>query len=319
MSIAILFDGDPVERLNHLADRPKRLGGSELLWVDVDRSSEEDATRVAEAFGLDRETRSCLAASKDRAIFRDHGRYIHVTTYAPDEDDEGELISLECVVGERWVVTAHDEPIPVLQEFAERVSGSGDTGSLDGPGFLAALLEWVLGAYSAAFERIEHRLEEFDIDAMRGDGDAEKDIERLIQMRREVGNLRRALAAHRSALVSLTHPELEALGDHDSGEQFASLLQRFESTVQEARDAREVIVGSFDVLIARGAHRTNEIMKVLTLTSVILLPGALIAGVMGMNFNVGLFDDPMLFWVVVAVIVAIAPLTIGVAKQRDWI
>jgi Mg2+ and Co2+ transporter CorA len=41
--------------------------------------------------------------------------------------------------------------------------------------------------------------------------------------------------------------------------------------------------------------------------------------VMGMNFNVGLFDDPMLFWVVVAVIVAIAPLTIGVAKQRDWI
>jgi magnesium transporter len=73
------------------------------------------------------------------------------------------------------------------------------------------------------------------------------------------------------------------------------------------------------VLIARGAHRTNEIMKVLTLTSVILLPGALIAGVMGMNFNVGLFDDPMLFWVVVAVIVAIAPLTIGVAKQRDWI
>ena len=57
--------------------------------------------------------------------------------------------------------------------------------------------------------------------------------------------------------------------------------------MQEARDAREAIVGSFDVLIARGGHRTNEIMKVLTLTSVILLPGALIAGVMGMNFKVG--------------------------------
>jgi Mg2+ and Co2+ transporter CorA len=32
-------------------------------------------------------------------------------------------------------------------------------------------------------------------------------------------------------------------------------------------------------------------MKVLTLTSVILLPGALIAGVMGMNFKVGVFED----------------------------
>ena len=189
----------------------------------------------------------------------------------------------------------------MLEEFAERVSGSGDTGSLDGPGFLAALLEWVLGSYSAAFERIEQRLEEFDIQAMRGEaGHEEQDIERLVEMRQQVGNLRRALAAHRSALVSLTHPELEALGDHDSGEQFQSLLQRFESTVQEARDAREAIVGSFDVLIARGGHRTNEIMKVLTLTSVILLPGALIAGVMGMNFKVGLFDEAVLFWVVVA-------------------
>ena len=60
----------------------------------------------------------------------------------------------------------------MLEEFAERVSGSGDTGSLDGPGFLAALLEWVLGSYSAAFERIEQRLEEFDIEAMRGEADA---------------------------------------------------------------------------------------------------------------------------------------------------
>ena len=69
------------------------------------------------------------------------------------------------------MITAHDEPIPVLEEFASRASGSGDTGSLDGPTFLAALLEWVLGSYSAAFERIEHRLEEFDVQAMRGDSE----------------------------------------------------------------------------------------------------------------------------------------------------
>jgi magnesium transporter len=319
MSEAILFDRDQVERLDDLADRPRRLSRSKLLWVDVDRESAESADAVAEAFGLDAKTRDCLASSSERAVFYDHGRYIHVTTYAPDPEDEGELIALECVVGEQWVVTAHDAAIPVLEEFASRVSGSGDTGSLDGPAFLAALLEWVLGSYSAAFERIEQRLEEFDIQAMRGEGEEERDIERLVEMRQEVGKLRRALAAHRTALVSLTHPELEALGDHASGERFVSLLRRFETTVQEARDAREAIVGSFDVLIARGGHRTNEIMKVLTLTSVILLPGALIAGVMGMNFKIGLFDQAMLFWVVIAVIAAIAPVTILLAKRRGWI
>lgn len=319
MSAAILFDRDRVDRLDSLADVPDRLGESELLWVDLQHhGSEIRADEVAEAFTLDDRTRERLAAPPDSAVFDDHGRYLHITTYAPRQDEEGELHAIECIVGQNWVVTAHERPVPVLEEFAQRVSGSGDTGSLDGPRFLAALLEWVLGSYTAAFERMEERLEEFDVSAMRGEG-ADDDIEKLVEMRRQLGNLRRALAAHRSALVALTHPELEALGDHVSSERFQSLFARFEATLQEARDVREAIVGSFDVLIARGSHKTNRIMTVLTLASVILLPGALLAGVMGMNFKVGFFNNSSLFWVVVVVIVAVAPVTIGVAKLRDWI
>jgi magnesium transporter len=318
MSEAILFDRDQVHHLSSLSERPRRLSDSKLLWVDLHHGSKIGADEVGEAFRLDQETREYLATPHDSAVFDDHGRYIHITTYAPREDKEGELHAVECVVGKNWVLTAHDRPIPVLEEFAQRVSGSGDTGSLDGPSFLAALLEWVLGSYTAAFERMEQRLEEFDVQAMRGEG-ADDDIEKLVEMRRQLGKLRRALAAHRSALVALTHPELEALGDDASGERFQSLFVRFEATLQEARDAREAIVGSFDVLIARGGHKTNRIMTVLTLASVILLPGALLAGVMGMNFKVGLFNHPSFFWIVVAVIIGVAPLAIGVAKMRDWI
>ena len=318
MTQAILFEGDEVQQLDGLSARPRRLNGAKLLWVDLDGGTEAGIREVTQAFELDDRTRDSLIRPDERAVFTDHGRYLHITTYAPREDDAGNLHSLECVVGDNWVITAHDCPIPVLDEFAARVSGSGDTGSLDGPAFLAALLEWVLGSYTAAFERIEQRLEDFDVQAMRGRGD-DKDIEKLVEMRLEVGTLRRALAAHRSALVALTHPELEALGDNVSSERFVSLFARFESTVQEARDAREAIVGSFDVLIARSGHQTNGIMKVLTLVSVILLPGALVAGVMGMNFEVGLFDESWLFWVVVVVIVAVAPITLRIAKTRDWI
>lgn len=318
-SNAILFDRDRVEHLTTLADFPRRLNGARLLWVDVHRGGAQISAReVADAVDLDPQTRAYLETPHQTPAFNDHGRYLHITTYAPREDDEGELHPVECVVGENWVITAHDRPISVLEDFAARVSGSGDTGSLDGPSFLAALLEWVLGSYTAAFERIEQRLEEFDVQAMRGEG-ADEDIELLVEMRREVGKLRRALAAHRSALVALTHPELEALGNNASGERFQSLFTRFQSTLDEARDAREAVVGSFDVLIARGGHHTNEIMRVLTLASVILLPGALLADVMSMNFKVGLFNNAWLFWVVVATIAAVAPLTLAVARVRRWI
>jgi magnesium transporter len=207
----------------------------------------------------------------------------------------------------------------VLDEFAELASGSGPTGEMDGPSFVAALLEWVLNEYSTAFDRLEEELEDVDERAMQGMGQPEEEIEGLVALRRRAARLRRSLAAHRPLLLALTHPELEALGDASSARRFQALLARYEATLQSARDVRESIFGSFDVLIARTGHRTNEIMKILTLASVVLLPGALIAGVMGMNFKVGLFEHPVVFWFVVAGIVTVGVATLVTAKLRHWL
>ena len=97
------------------------------------------------------------------------------------------------------------------------------------------------------------------------------------------------------------------------------MRDRLEAAVQAARDSRESVVGSFDVLLASTGQRTNEIMKVLTLVSVLILPGTLLAGVMGMNFKLGLFTEDAYFWVVIAAMVLVAIVTLVVARMRDWI
>jgi Mg2+ and Co2+ transporter CorA len=142
MSEAILFDRDAVDHLDDLSERPRRLRGSQLLWVDVHRDSEIDTAEIEQAFELDGTTCECLSTPQKRPVFHDYGRYIHITTYSPREDEEGELHAIECIVGENWVITVHDQPIPVLEEFAQRVSGSGDTGSLDGPGSSGSNSGW---------------------------------------------------------------------------------------------------------------------------------------------------------------------------------
>jgi magnesium transporter len=181
------------------------------------------------------------------------------------------------------------------------------------------LFEWVLNGYSSSFEQIEEELEVIDERAMRGRGSAESRIEPLVELLRRAGRLRRDLASHRTALLALTQPELEALGDEQAADRFRRLLDQFDSAMQTARDARASVVSSFDVLIARTGYTTNEIMKVLTLASVILLPGTLLAGVLGMNFKVSLFTHAQLFWAAIALIVAIALVTLTVAKLRRWI
>ena len=315
----ILFKGESAERLDGLADRPRRMNGSMLLWVDLADPSRADVDEVAETFGLDDESVERLLDPSNGVSFRDRREYIHVTASTPGPDADSVPGEIECVVGDKWVVTAHQRPAAVLDQFAELTEGSGRTGDLDGPAFLAGLLEWVLDEHSSAFERIENELEQVDSRGMRGESDPEDEIEHLVALRLDAGKLRRSLVSHRPVLLALAHPELEALGDEDSARRFELLVERYERTLDGARDIRESIYGSFDVLIARTGHRTNEIVKVLTLASVIFLPGALIAGIMGMNFKPSLFSHPLLFWVTVAVIVSIGVVTLVAARARRWI
>ena len=299
-------------------DSLPRVGRSAILWIDLEELTDVDVTRLVDAFELEDGTAHDLRDDRTEPRLVDHGGYLHVTAFGLS--DERKTARVDCLVSERWLVTIHDEPVEVVDRFRQLAEGSGSVGLLDGLGFLANLLEWALSSYFDAFEALEQDLEEVDAKAMSGTvSSTDEVLSELVEMRREVGRLRRALVSHREVVLSLTRPELEAIASSDSAERFTSLRDRLEEAVQASRDTRESIVGSFDVLLASTGQRTNEIMKVLTLASVLLLPGALIAGVMGMNFDVGIFDTAAYFWIVLVVIAGVAVATLAVARVREWI
>jgi Mg2+ and Co2+ transporter CorA len=71
--------------------------------------------------------------------------------------------------------------------------------------------------------------------------------------------------------------------------------------------------------MTRTAQRTNEVMKVLTLISAVLLPSSVIAGVLGMNFDQSFFDQSWLFWVTVGFMGLLMVTALGLARWRRWI
>ena len=317
MATALLFDRDRVDEVDWTESLP-RVGRSALLWIDLEKPTGDDIAYLVDAFDLEPRTAEDLGRELTDPRLADHGAYLHVTVIGLS--DERNPARVDCLVSERWLVTVHEAPVEVVDRFRELAEGSGAVGMLDGLTFLANLLEWALGSYLDAFEALEQELEDVDARAMSGTvSSTEGALSGLVEMRREVGRLRRALVSHREVVLALTRPELEAIASSDSAERFTSLRDRLEEAVQASRDTRESIVGSFDVLLASTGQRTNEIMKVLTLASVLLLPGALIAGVMGMNFKVGLFETAAYFWVVIALIAAIAVVTLAAARMREWI
>ncbi len=191
---------------------------------------------------------------------------------------------------------------------------------LDSPSFVAAILEWVVAGYFRAFEAVENELEELDEMILTSTPkDVTGELDRLVEVRRSLGMLRRALSPHHEVVVALAHPELDALSTENSAARFAALESRVTRALDTGREMKESTLGTFNLLVARISQRTTDVMKVLTLVTVILLPATLLAGVMGMNFQVGLFDRAWIFWLVIAAMIGIAVLVLAIARDRHWI
>ena len=95
---------------------------------------------------------------------------------------------------------------------------------------------------------------------------------------------------------------------------------RYGDAMTAVEGARDLVLGSFDIYMTRTSQRTNDTMKILTLVTVLLLPGSLIAGLLGMNVVVPLSkDDPMSFWFVVGGVALLALFITLVARRRGWL
>ena len=322
MLTAFLFDervGEPVTEWETVS---KGLQENQVLWVDVVAPSTDDERRVRETLGLQDEDPRRHDPRTTKPEVAQHEAYMRVTAIAAPVDQDGRAAVLECFVGTNWVVSVHADELEVIEDFRELASGAGELGELDGPSFLATLLEWVVTTYTRAFADIESTLETFDTEVLSNpDRSVEKEVSVLVEARQRVGVLRRALEPHRELFSALRHAELDLVSSETSARRFGQLVQRVDSALAAARDAKEAVVSSFDMLILRTEHRTNEIVKVLTLASILLLPGTLLAGLMGMNVNISpsVFENSPLFWWVVGSVIVIAAVTMAVARIRHWI
>jgi magnesium transporter len=83
-------------------------------------------------------------------------------------------------------------------------------------------------------------------------------------------------------------------------------------------DYREIIDGLSQTYESLVSNRTNEIIKILTIFSVILMPLSLIAGIYGMNITLPLGQELHTFSLVVWIMVAIASVMAAYFKWKRW-
>jgi len=315
---AILYDASDDDReVDLTAGEALRFDKDRLLWIDVDDRDPASLATVAAAVGLEPEGLRRLSREDRRArILRLPDRIV-LTLGAVDPEDEGaQRHELDIVVGANHVITVHEGPLAAIDAFRLEIDHEDQLGRLDAAAFTAGLIDSVFTAFFRQIEMIERDIDTLDELAVRTRG-GDAFLESVLVLRRRVARLRRVLAPNREALLPLERPDFELRSD--LGPVWPGIIQRLERAIDGLENARELLVGSFDLYLGRASQRTNDVMKALTLLSAIALPGVIVAGVMGMNFHPGFFDDPNNFFVVIGAMVAFSLSILGVVRWRHWV
>jgi magnesium transporter len=95
----------------------------------------------------------------------------------------------------------------------------------------------------------------------------------------------------------------------DASERIWDMLENFKEVIEALEDTNESVL----------SHRVNEVLRVLTAFSVIILPLTLLASVFGMNVDFPGFGTAAAFWVIIGVMVGVLASLLGFFRYKRWL
>ena len=292
-----------------------------LAWVDLDLDAGASLDVVAERLELTDGERGRIEADTGRAGLTQGAARLHLTVEAlepEDPDDEASSLTrreVDLIAVPGMVVSVHRGKILAIDRFTESLADETLLGVLEAGDLLSALVDEVIDGYYHVAEDLDRDIDVLNERALRGEP-RDDVLAEIVAIRRRIGFIRRTLAPHRTALSALARPEMEI--DDGLGRPWPRLTDRIDAALANVESLRDALLGTYDIYMGRVSQRANDVMKTLTLISAVLLPSVVLAGIMGMNFNVPLFDEPGNFFIVVGAMAVFAIALLGVAELRRW-
>ncbi len=253
------------------------------IWIDYVAPDEAAILALGQRYGFDRLALEDALEDGSAPRLTDFGDYLFVILRGLDPAG-GTPASheLDAFVGTRYLITLHPYSIPALEAF---VAAGGETpaASEGGPDrMLARLSEALVRPYLPLLEVLDDRVDDLEDLAIRSDPGVVTEVQAL---RRDIVRLRRELAAQREVLFRLSREDVSTLIDPRARLRFLDAFEQLDRVTQSLEGTRLILGSVLDTYRSAVAEDTNQVMKVLTIFSAILLPLTLIAGIYGMNFD----------------------------------
>ncbi len=321
-SPAPLVAGQPSEPE---APRIEEIAAEGLRWVKIDGTGPAEIAWLEENFDFHALDLEDIASRNQRPKIDEYDGYLFIVLNFPVFDPAAGRLGageLDLFVGPGFLVTIPNQPLQPVEYLFERCRSKEELRDelfTRGSGYL--LYRLVDDSFDYCFpmlRKIGNKLDALEEDIFSGRG--EEIVRDISNAKQEIINFRKVIRPQRPVLRDLEGVkqrylapdlDLEIYFDDvvDANERIWDMLENYKEVVEALEETNESVI----------SHRVNDILRVLTSISVIVLPLTLLASIWGMNVGVPGEGNDGAFYAIVAAMVVIMVAMIASFRRRGWL
>ena len=303
----------------HHPERLSELRDEHACWLDIANPKSEEFALAASELNLHPLAVEDAQHQHQRPKIDEYDDHYFIVVYALEEPSPDVILQreLSIFVKHNAIVTVHDGTIGSLQLVEKRFrEGKVATTGL----LLHAILDTIVDSYFDVLDGLGDRVELIEGMVIDGDPrDSTTSIRELFKLKRDLLAIRKVIAPERDVAASLVRGDIRELREPGRRAYFQDLYDHIIRVTDEVDTFRDLVSNVVDAHLAAQSNRLNEVMKVLTAVATVLLILGVITGFFGQNWTFIPYNDPLLFLLTMASMVA---LTLGTAvyfKRKGWL
>ena len=289
------------------------------IWVDLyDEAPDEEQKFLSETFNLDEGPINEAQRDRHPPSFEAFKNYIYLLLKPLDAESDSldfSTLQLAMFAGERFLITRHSKQSPYLTKLWQSLEQEGCT-DVSPLSVVASMSERVAQRYGKILLDLEQRLDVIEDELF--DSSTDSLMKELVGYNTGLRKMHRILAYYVNVFNSLRqHLAKNNSQQVDEFNNIYSIIERFSSLSSVYQD---VITDLIEAYISLNGHRLNQIMKVLTIVTVIFVPLTLLVGIYGMNFeNMPELKSQHGYYILLSVMSGIAFIMLYLFRRVRWL
>ncbi|MFP4435705.1 MAG: magnesium/cobalt transporter CorA [Chloroflexaceae bacterium] len=303
----------------------QRIEHGGLIWLDVVRPGDDEVTFLSERYHFHPlHLKDVLSRLQRPQIDDDQEReYVFLVLHFPvfDANRRISVVSeIDIFAGRDYIITLHDGRLKPLTRLVSSSTSSEQVRAKimsRGSGYLLyRIINTLINECFRMLYRVDANVDRIE------DGIFNRNVQETVQelsfVRHDIITLRRIIRPNIPVVRSLELRE-RAFLHVDEDVYFGDLTDSLAKVWDMLEEQNEIVVSLNATLDSLTSHRINEVMKIFTLISVILLPMTLVASILGMNVPLPFQEEP---WALPFSLVVMVILALGMYiyfRYRGWV